>query len=456
MIQLNKVVLLLFIFSSRYSSLQAQNNDNPSFYPEVGKACPDFILHNIDYYKKETASLADFSGKWLVLDFLNKTCGSCVASFPRTSEMQKEFADKVQFMLVGFEDKEREIRPMFTKLKKKQNLLMPCAFDSALCNQFDIYTAPHLIIIDNNGIVRGVTSSVYPEDIKEFLAGGTPVLNRTYRFMHDTVNYDSLYGKISYDSRKPFLVDGNGASQTDFLFRSVLSIFNPMKHKVFRPSFGLDDNIVKEGRLDILGVPLLWLYNFAYFGTENPRQDFNDSTYGKYCNVPILEVADSAIFKASNRGPGRNLFSYSLIVPTTRATRKYMQTVMQRDLQNYFGFDASVEIRKCSYLRLVTIEKGKNRLRTGGGVVTTEATRASFSGRNIPVKLLLEQLSAMLDYSPTVIDESGIEGNIDVSLDCVLSDLEDVRSALRTYGLDLIKGEKEMKVLVIKDNSKTP
>jgi hypothetical protein len=63
--------------------INAQGNDEAKCYPEVGKPCPDFTLHNIEYYSKKEASVKDFRGKWLILDFWNKGCGACIASFPK-------------------------------------------------------------------------------------------------------------------------------------------------------------------------------------------------------------------------------------------------------------------------------------------------------------------------------------------------------------------------------------
>ena len=126
-------------------SLLFGQTSNTVVYPEVGKPCPDFMLRNITCYPKQQATLKDFFGKWLVLDFWNKGCGACVASFPKTSALQKEFNEKVQFMLVGIEDKENKIQPMYAKYREKENLIMPCAFDSLLANRFDVFSAPFIV-----------------------------------------------------------------------------------------------------------------------------------------------------------------------------------------------------------------------------------------------------------------------------------------------------------------------
>src|SRR5438309_1226849 len=86
-------------------------------YPEIGKPCPDFTLNEIYNYPKSKASLQDFKGKWLILDFWSRGCTACIQSFPKLNELTKEFKDKVQIVLVGVDDK--LIRKMYEKFRQK-------------------------------------------------------------------------------------------------------------------------------------------------------------------------------------------------------------------------------------------------------------------------------------------------------------------------------------------------
>ncbi|HVZ96308.1 MAG TPA: redoxin domain-containing protein, partial [Chitinophagaceae bacterium] len=80
----------------------AQTDNNNLSEPEVGKPCPPFFLKRIDYYTKKTASLDDFEGKWLVLDFWAKNCSGCIASFPAIKKEQQELKDKLQFVMITY------------------------------------------------------------------------------------------------------------------------------------------------------------------------------------------------------------------------------------------------------------------------------------------------------------------------------------------------------------------
>jgi thiol-disulfide isomerase/thioredoxin len=422
--------LILFAICCLDTCAQTVNKDD---YPSIGKSCPDFILRNIRYFSERQATLKDFKGKWLVLDFWNKGCGACVASFPRVSAMQKEFGNKVQFIMVGIEDRENQIEPMFAKFRKKENLVMPCAFDSLLANRWDIYTAPHIIVLDDEGIVRAITSSFHKEDMQGFLSGNPPHLNNPFKY--DWEN-DS---RIPFDEKMPFLVNCNGGKDSVFLFRSLLSMFNGVEQHQFFPHSIAEDSA--KGKFQVLGATLYNLYNYAYYGTTWPH----DSAYHTY---PVLEIKDSSLFKYNSY----NEFCYSLLLPPLQATKVRMQKIMQQDLQNYFGYDTQIGERKFPYWRLVTSEAAKMKLKTKGGIGFYDMSHAGFCVRNYPIENLLDYVKQSLGLNgATLINETGIKGNIDITLDCIDTDFNDMKRALREKGLDLIQDEETLKVLVIKD-----
>jgi hypothetical protein len=69
----------------------------------------------------------------------------------------------------------------------------------------------------------------------------------------------------------------------------------------------------------------------------------------------------------------------------------------------------------------------------------------------MPVSALINNIWGFNQDERTFLDETGIQGNIDLEMDCIWTDLNDVKKELRKNGLDLVKGEKKLKVLVIRD-----
>jgi hypothetical protein len=65
---------------------------------------------------------------------------------------------------------------------------------------------------------------------------------------------------------------------------------------------------------------------------------------------------------------------------------------------------------------------------------------------------MLDILRAYLPDQPPFVDETGIIGNIDISMNYLMSDFDEANKALNYNGLYLVRGLKEMKVLVIRDS----
>ena len=55
------------------------------------------------------------------------------------------------------------------------------------------------------------------------------------------------------------------------------------------------------------------------------------------------------------------------------------------------------------------------------------------------------------DHQMPYFDETGIPWNIDIKFDVLLTDREAVLRELRKNGLDLVEGQRRMKVMVIRD-----
>lgn len=420
-------------------------------YPEIGKPMPDFTLTNIEYYPKKQATLKDFKGKWLLLDFWNEACGACVASFPRSNEMQKKFRDKLQIMLIGIPKPNNIIRKLYATYREHEDLVLPCAFDGMLNRKFQINDAlPYIILVDDKGIVRTITSRVHSEDMEAFFAGQDPKLDRVYR-RNEEAPKDK---KFPFDIRKPFLIAGNGGYDTSFLFRSILSIWNPTSQQQYL-SGGVTDDDAKNGSFQVMAAPLEMLYSYAYFGLGwLPGGDARDTlNYGKVYPHLVLEIKDSSAFRYSYKnGIAKNWFNYSLIIPPNKdGTTESLRKAMQRDLQNYFGFEARIETRDCPCWKLVALPDAEVKLKSQGGVRSITGTpRSGFEAKNYAFKEISKAIIYNLD-GVFLFDETGININVDIKLEYVQNHLDDLNKALQVYGLDLVETTRPMKVLVIRD-----
>ncbi|WP_051691597.1 TlpA family protein disulfide reductase [Pedobacter borealis] len=159
-------LLILLIFSFNFVNAQIPIKD----LPVIGKKCPDFYLSDINYFTSKTATLSDFKGKWLILDFWNRYCTVCLNSMPKMSNLQSNFKGKAQVVMVGYtgskyyksakEPDDKQIRKLYEMNREEFKLSLTVAYDSVLFSKFDIGSCPYIVVANPDGIVKAITSRI--------------------------------------------------------------------------------------------------------------------------------------------------------------------------------------------------------------------------------------------------------------------------------------------------------
>ncbi|GGB23746.1 redoxin domain-containing protein [Puia dinghuensis] len=456
-IMVNTIKFLFFGVVMLFCGNSMGQSVNPPLLgePLVGKICPNYVFKNVVFYSKRQASLNDFRGKWLIIEFWDKHCSACIGHFPDANATQKEFRDSLQILMIAPDDAENENLPLYRNYHDRLHLEMPAVFDSALFSICNVDLLPHVVIIDPTGVVRAITNGVNSKKIHQLLAGENPVFNGTsYK--------DGKQGKdkFRYNGAVPFLISGNGGVDTNFLFRSLLTHWvpgNPSRaYDEITPEDIIDQGPYKQqSRYEGLGLSLRFLYEAAYTG-KTYGMDMNDSLYGKVWYTPLLEVKDSSFFVA-DYATGKNVYCYSLVVPSSRATKDRMMQIMQNELKSCFGYEVLFERRMMPYWRVIAFEGTGEKLRSKGGPCQRTETKPwqEIVFKNTSIWDFIKEVN---DYSgigsilhEPLLDETNIADNIDITVDWFKNDFNSVKEALNKNGLDLIPGKKEMKVLVIKD-----
>lgn len=411
--------------------------------PMVGKPMPDFSLSDVTHYSDRNLSLSDFKGKWLFLDFWFVGCTSCVKSFSKINLLQRKFKTQIQYVLVGKNDKRynKGIKELFEKLRVKQGLDIISAYDTVLVNRWGIVSMPHIYIVDPNGIVRAITDGrdVTEQKIQDLVDGKNvsffekdadrPLFdsNNKLRLNNDKVIYQSL------------LTAWNGETQ---IMWKDLKI--PVEHV----------KLSQMASIDISMVPLIWLYNWAYLG-HCSWDNLRDSLYGKVYPRPIFDVLDSSLFIADYvNNFGHGTYNYSLKAPSSKISVHYVMDVLRFDLKKIFGYDVKFVTRKMPVWILKSKPNAFKKLQTKGGTANISGSggAAGFIMTNQPMDVFLIMLMqyANSDGVPCF-DETGFVGNIDITLDALMTDVDDVKRALKKNGLGLSVELREMEVMVIKD-----
>ena len=432
-----KVILVIACLMSEYPGMPQSAGKN---YPVIGEPIPPIKLTNVHYYSQNTFDPREIKGKWIILDFWSKYCTSCVQAFPKINQLQNEFKDNIQFLLIGKNDKKysSDIEKIFDRYQKVLGLNLPVAYDTMLFKQFGVEGVPHVVIIDPGMNVYAITSSDFfsKENIKALIENEKPKFRRVYGVFDENPN-----------KRWKYLVDENELKSNDLFYRSVLSA-----NKGESTEWYDIESTAKDGFCQVVGVDLFKLYNLAYLGVIDLKSAQPSLPLRKdYYSYPVLEMKNSSAFH-SNSMNNIGFFNYSLIVLKKKATKTLLMDLMQRDLKNYFGYEVSIEKRKMPYWRLTSTEEAKQQLKTKSAKTDYTAGLTGIEGKKIStdfVLLWIEDHNG--DELIPFVNETNIKGSIDINFSAVMTNMEDVRKELRKNGLILEKTMKEMKVLVIRD-----
>lgn len=437
---------ILIIFILLASVFFATAHTDSISVPKAGFPCPDFRLTGVEHYSKKEVTLKDFKGKWLILDFWGEFCASCIASFPKMNEIQKEFKEDLQVFLVGIPYKDpKTIRDRFEAHRKRKEWNIPIAYDKELASAFGVGTYPHLVIIDPSGIVRFVTTSVEIENVRKMIKGEPVVLQKKYNTIEGSP-------AAAYNRKKPFLINGNGGPDTNYLFRSILAPateFTPL----------LNEYPIRN-KLELFGFPLSALYTYAYQEHTNSYFIPNDSVrYGKLWAEPILEVKDTSVF-FPDFITLKNMYSYAAyrnihenLKPGFRVVD--LRAVLKNDLELLFPYAASVEKRPMPCNKLITPNTIKERLKSksdSSSFIYLEGDRLGFSGKRISLLKLINYIFFSEGYDPKIplVYESE-PFLMDITIRS--SDYPGILKELSNLGITIERSSKEMEVVVIKDNN---
>jgi thiol-disulfide isomerase/thioredoxin len=446
-------IRVVFVLLFTIANLKNYGQSTVNTFPKIGDHFPNFLLNDLHYFSKTKASSADFKGKPIILDFFSAGCEACFLSFPHVDSLKKEFEGRVLFILVG--KKSPGLSKQFDNYRKHYGLDIPVDYDdSTIWNQFGVMLVPYTVWIDSSGIIKQITSSyaLSKDRINNLIGGMSQPLGVSANQSDAKPGLSGFYGGF-FNRDKPLLIGGNGGADTSFLYRSILCNWD------YRMYFSRDLYIStkNKNRVQEIGVPLTTFFNLAYGDTvrfQEPTFRYDNDLpnhYGEWARYPLIESSRQFLFE-SDQDSSKNMFSYSLIIPDSNVNARELQHIMQNDLKNYFHLEATVETRKMPCWKIVALKNAEKLIRTKGGEPQWTGSFSNFTLQNQPVSSLLVEIWGFHQKEFTILDETSINYNIDLKIDAVMSDMHDIQKALQKNGLDIVMGEKEMKVIVVRDS----
>jgi thiol-disulfide isomerase/thioredoxin len=416
--------------------------------PQAGKPMPEFLLNHVTHYETRKASLKDFRGKWLFLDFWMQGCGTCIQSFNHVNILSQAFKSELNWVLVGLNEHKnnKNVERFYEKLRAQKKLEMPSAYDSVLFKKWEIRSMPHIIIVDPSGIVR-------------FITDGRDLTRAKIRDLFDGKKVSFFPKDIERPIFNPMVTAGGPRSlkpNDSTLLFSMLTRWNgEEQYGGYDIDTFIDERVYRETGYNFAMVPLYALYNYAYFGRWDWRPE-HASLYGKVYPEPILEVNDKSAFDYDfNTEVVKGTYNYNLTLPPADVTKERVMTIMQEDLRRVFKYEVVIETRDMPVWTLVSQPGVAEKLKTKGDkkFISPGSSAAGFTLTNIAGAMLIQHLSfhLMERHKEPFIDATGLTGNIDFTISADMTKMVQVKEALRKQGLDLVKDTRRMKVLIIRD-----
>ena len=416
----------------------AQKNDLPVL--KSGDYIPQITLNKVINYPTGSIKMSDLKGKLVIFDFWNVRCSACIENFAHLDSLQDKFKDKLQVILVTYNNEE-QVRSLMLRSRLAGRTRLPIVVSDSLLYELLPPRMPHHAWISPEGKILAITDPYNAKEdyIRAALQGQH--LSLSY-IPPDIINTSSL---PIFSLDQSVFID-HLRQYSCFLTRS----------ERFGTSGGpVTDTVTgKVTRLQYYNAPLLALYKMAFGGFYEGMSN----RFGVDLNTTrvSIECRDADRFKwpaqeqLTDKWLNENTWCYESAVPP--ALSEKLPVIMQQDLERFFNVRGSIEKRKIRCLALVTYGR-TNRLATKGvdqPIAMTAAKETVFSNR--PMQEITNSMETLLGHKWAIVDQTHHKGNVDFILPGVaFSSLATARQSLRRQGLDLVQGIFDADVLVIKD-----
>jgi len=426
---------LLFLSVNGYSANLLNQSDAVELH--VGDKIPDVNLNNLLRNNMRNGKLSDFAhGRAIIIDFFATWCGACINKLPILNQLQKKYGDQIGILVVSRESEDIVNKFLVTNKNMADIGLSFLPADHELNAFFPHVEIPHEVWIDRNGMVKAITNadSVTDKNVFSLINGKLP----TFPVKIDLV---------SFSVDVPFFKNGNGGDGNEYFSRSILTA--PLKG-ADSPMLFEPDSVGKVKRIAAINHDPLQMFFMAYgrmqIGLINLKRIIFETRDSTVLKKPLTIKNEEEYYKYC--------YCYEYI-PVKDESMDVAFKHMLEDLNRYFPYYAIIEKRPVDCWLLVRINTDIDLLKSKGGEVKY-ATQGHIL-QNYKLDNLVACLNMYKGMEP-VINETNYNQPADVALEQDANrtfnkypDITSMRKNLNKYGLDLIKGNREVDILVIKD-----
>ena len=396
---------------------------------QIGDPVPNIFLENIVNYNEKTARLYDFKGKLLILDFWATWCLPCVQAIPRFEQLQNEFGDQLQILMVTSQP-----TSAIAKFFSDRKISLPSVTgDQKLSKLFPHKCVPHEVWIQNGKVVAITDEAdVTANHIKILITDKKSIMAEKK-------------SNFNYNLTQPLLFNGNGGQSTDLLYHSVFTGYLDGVG-----GGGVFTDSLHRFKIRALNGTVLQLYQFAMRNTTNRELAQANRNILDFNQQEILPPSNVSAYSPDARD---NYYCYELIVPVELKDRA--GELMLEDLNRFFApryhVRGTIERRMVKCWALRKTEDFKEMASPGSvAEVITEAPNLLIYHKQ-PFSKFYHTLAGLYRHQLyPVIDQTGITFEIDITFPVGEKDILKFSDWLEKYGLHLVQDFCEIDMLVIK------
>jgi len=127
--------------------------------PFEAAAAPDFTLKDMNGHER---TLAEFRGKFVILNFWASWCAPCIKEFPHFLKIAREYPEKLVFLGVSSDFNDAAMGRFLDKMKaahpaamaQDNVVILPDPQQKITLDLFQTMRLPETILIDANGAMR--------------------------------------------------------------------------------------------------------------------------------------------------------------------------------------------------------------------------------------------------------------------------------------------------------------
>jgi len=402
---------------------------------KVGEPLPDNFwttsLPMVNHSKK-TLNLSEDKSKLILIDFWNTWCSACLMNIPKIISLQQKFRDRIRILPVSNQDKPALDKFFASQNGKKYNSLTSVYSDSYFHQLFPHAGVPFIIWVKDGKLLSTTDATQLSEETINEILGG---------------KQSSLQTIIQMDRKRPLMLSEDYDRQKNIqLLNYSFFAKGPIPDIGSGGTFRTTPSGTINGR-QFTNLPLWDMY--YSIGFELFRQQSKESFTGKRMLIEVEEPKKLMLQqKADGSNDTSNLYNYEFIIPENKADALYQY--MLEDINRYSGYTVTLEKRPVQCLVLIRTSQ-KDKLASKGGEKRSTFPRTPSILRNAPLRNMINMLNGEIPIKEIFIDETGYTGNVDLEVSGI-KDIPTLSKELQKYDLDLIPAERNLLMMIIKDN----